>query len=270
MLPFLVHFGHLSLPTFGVLAAVGLLVGLGLSERTAGRAGVPAEKLWDAGLFAVIAAFVLSRVLLVVGNLKTFAAYPLLLLAVPSLTATGVLLTGVATFLWLRWKGVDVGRAVEAWAPCATVVWGFLALGHFAEGSDAGMATGLPWGVRMAGGACGAASGGVICGCGGVGAVGFRIPAGGQGGCGGTGAGGGGGGAVFDQLREAAGGGDDCGVGCTGVGGGGDDGGGWGGLGDGPKPGFTGLKECFTFRCGEIGLTPKLFMPKLDLYPLRS
>jgi phosphatidylglycerol:prolipoprotein diacylglycerol transferase len=31
------------------------------------------------------------------------------------------------------------------------LVWAFLALGHFAEGSDPGMPTGLPWGVRMPG-----------------------------------------------------------------------------------------------------------------------
>ncbi len=151
MHPVLVHFGHFSLPTFGVLAAVGLLAALGLSERAAGLARVSADKLWDAGLFAVMAAFALSRVLLVVTNFKSFLAYPLLLLAVPSLTASGLLLTVIATFLWLRWKGLPVGRTLNAWAPCATLLWAFLALGHFAEGSDPGMATGLPWGIRMPG-----------------------------------------------------------------------------------------------------------------------
>ena len=34
-----VQFGHVTLPTFGVLAAVGLLAGLGLSQRTARLAG---------------------------------------------------------------------------------------------------------------------------------------------------------------------------------------------------------------------------------------
>ena len=143
--------GHVTLPTFGVLAAVGLLAGLGLSQRTARLAGVDADRLWDAGVFLVIAAFVFSRVLLVVENFKSFRAFPGLLLAVPSLTASGVALTVLATWVWLRWKGIPVGRAMDAWAPCAVLVWGFLGLGHFAEGSDPGMVTTLPWGVRTAG-----------------------------------------------------------------------------------------------------------------------
>lgn len=64
----------------------------------------------------------------------------MLLLAVPSLTASGLLLTGVATYLWLRWKRMPVLRVLDAWAPCGMLVWAFLALGHFAEGSDPGVA----------------------------------------------------------------------------------------------------------------------------------
>ena len=139
MHPYLVHFGSVALPTFGVLAAVGLMLALGLSERTARLAGVDPERLWDAGLFAVVAAFVLSRLLLVATNLKTFEAYPVLLLAVPSLTAAGLLMTVAATLGWLWWKQIPMLPALDAWAPCATLVWFFLALGHFAEGSDPGM-----------------------------------------------------------------------------------------------------------------------------------
>jgi phosphatidylglycerol:prolipoprotein diacylglycerol transferase len=139
------------LPTFGVLAAVGLMLALGLSQYTAALVGVDPDKLWDAGLFAVLAAFVLSRGLLVAANLRTFMSYPVLLLAVPSLTAAGMLLTAIATLLWLRWKGAAVLPALDAWAPCATLVWAFLALGHFAEDSDPGMPTALPWGVTMPG-----------------------------------------------------------------------------------------------------------------------
>jgi phosphatidylglycerol:prolipoprotein diacylglycerol transferase len=47
--------------------------------------------------------------------------------------------------------GVVLLPALDAWAPCATLVWAFLAMGHFAEGSDPGMPTALPWGVTMPG-----------------------------------------------------------------------------------------------------------------------
>ena len=147
--PYLAHFGSVAIPTFGVLAAVGLMLALGLSERTARLAGLDPERLWDAGLFAVLAAFLSSRLLLIGFNFRTFKAYPLLLLTVPSLTAAGLLLTVAATLVWLWVKRVPVLAALDAWAPCATLVWFFLALGHFAEGSDPGMP--FVYGIRPPG-----------------------------------------------------------------------------------------------------------------------
>jgi len=149
--PYLFHFGHIFLPTFGVMAAVGLVAGLVLGERTAALAGVEPKGLWDAGLFAVLAAFVLSRLLLLGSYWRSFVVFPLLILAVPSLTAAGLLLTAAATFAWLWWKNIPILSALDAWSPCATLVWLFLALGHFAEGSDPGLPTKLPFGVRMPG-----------------------------------------------------------------------------------------------------------------------
>ena len=148
MYPTLFHFGHLYVPSFGVLAAVGILVALLLSERTAPLAGIEKNKLWDTGIFSVFAAFLLSRLLLVATNIHTFLAYPVVLLAMPSLTATGLLLAAIATAGWLYVKRISLLGALDAWSPCASLLWVFLALGHFAEGSDPGMPTSLPWHVH--------------------------------------------------------------------------------------------------------------------------
>jgi len=147
--PTLLHFGHITLPTFGVLAAVGLMAALSLSLRTAVVAGLSPDRLWNAGLFVLLSAFVLSRLLLVVMYLHTFLTYPILLLAVPSLTPLGLVLTAIVTVLYLRMRRLPLLTTLDAWAPCATLVWAFLALGHFAEGSDPGLPTTLPWGIAM-------------------------------------------------------------------------------------------------------------------------
>jgi phosphatidylglycerol---prolipoprotein diacylglyceryl transferase len=147
--PYILHFGSVFLPTFGVLAAVGLMAALFLSLRTAATVGLSPDKLWNAGLFAILSAFVLSRLLLVLTNLETFRAYPVLLLTVPSLTATGLLLTAIATLIYLRLRQLPLLRTLDAWAPCATLTWAFLALGHFAEGADPGLPTTLPWGMAI-------------------------------------------------------------------------------------------------------------------------
>jgi phosphatidylglycerol:prolipoprotein diacylglycerol transferase len=147
--PFLLHSGHLLLPTFGVLAAVGLMAALTLSLRTAATVGLVPEKLWNAGLFALLSAFALSRLLLIAANLHDFLAYPVLLLMVPSLTAGGIFLTIVVTAIYLRLRHLPLLDTLDAWSPCATLAWAFLAVGHFAEGTDAGLPTTLPWGLRI-------------------------------------------------------------------------------------------------------------------------
>ncbi len=149
MHPYILHFGRLFLPTFGVLAAIGLMAALALSLRTAATVGLSPDAVWNAGLFTLLAAFILSRLILIATNLHNFLAYPILLLAVPSLTATGILLTAIATAIYLRLRHLPLLPTLDAWAPCATLAWAFLALGHFAEGSDPGLPTTLPWGLAI-------------------------------------------------------------------------------------------------------------------------
>jgi phosphatidylglycerol:prolipoprotein diacylglycerol transferase len=154
MHPYLLHSGHLLLPTFGVLAAVGLMSALTLSLHTAALVGSSAvgldpDKLWNAGLFTLLSAFALSRLLLIIANPHSFIAYPILLLMVPSLNVTGVLLTILVTAIYLRLRNLPLLDTLDAWSPCATLTWAFLALGHFAEGSDAGLPTTLPWATAI-------------------------------------------------------------------------------------------------------------------------
>jgi phosphatidylglycerol:prolipoprotein diacylglycerol transferase len=147
--PYLLHSGHLLLPTFGVLAALGLMAALTLSLRTAAIVGLHPDSIWNAGLFTLLSAFALSRILLIATNLHNFLAYPILLLTVPSLTATGILLTLLATLIYLRIRHLPLLDTLDAWSAPASLIWAFLALGHFAEGSDAGLPTTLPWGMRI-------------------------------------------------------------------------------------------------------------------------
>jgi phosphatidylglycerol---prolipoprotein diacylglyceryl transferase len=149
MHPYLLHSGHLLLPTFGVLAAVGLMAALTLSLRTAAVVGLDPDKLWNAGLVALLSAFVLSRLLLIVANPRSFIAYPVLLLTLPSLNGLGILLTLLATTIYLRLRHLPLLDTLDAWSPCATLAWVFLALGHLAEGTDAGLPTTLPWGMAI-------------------------------------------------------------------------------------------------------------------------
>jgi phosphatidylglycerol:prolipoprotein diacylglycerol transferase len=145
--PGFIRVGGLRLPVYGIFAAAGLIAALWLSQRTALRVGLSANRIWDAGVFAVIAAFVASRALLVAVDLRAFLKYPLLVLSLPSLTYGGMLLTGLMVWAWLRWKRMPVRDVLDAWVPCGALLAAVLSVAHYVEGTDAGMPTGLPWGV---------------------------------------------------------------------------------------------------------------------------
>jgi phosphatidylglycerol:prolipoprotein diacylglycerol transferase len=145
MHPILLHFGRFILPTYGVLATIGLIAALSLSLRTATFAGIDPDGLWDAGVFLIVSAVILSRLVLVVENFKSFVSYPFVVLTLPSLTATVILLSLIATGLYLSFKHLPILSTLDAWASCATLAWVFLALGHLAEGSDPGLPTNVPW-----------------------------------------------------------------------------------------------------------------------------
>jgi phosphatidylglycerol:prolipoprotein diacylglycerol transferase len=132
--------GPLRIPVYGVFAALGLMLALGLSQRTARFARLDATAIWNAGMTAVIAAFVISRLLLVVFNFRSFLDYPLILLALPSLTSTGVLLTAIFMLGYLRWRRLPLLAVLDAFAPCGALLWAFLSLGHLVSGDRDGMA----------------------------------------------------------------------------------------------------------------------------------
>lgn len=146
-IPGVIRIGHTRVSTFGFFAAAGIIAAIWLSQRTASLAGVSPQKLWDAGVFLVFSAFVLSRVLLIVQDFAAFLRYPLIVMSLPSLTYGGMALTAIATAIYLRVMKLPLLATLDAWSPCAALLAAALALAHFVEGTDAGMPTRLPWGV---------------------------------------------------------------------------------------------------------------------------
>ena len=142
------QFGHLRIPIYGIFAAVGLMAALGLSQRTARYAHLAPEALWNAGVTAIVSAFLISRLLLVAFNFHSFLEYPLLILALPSLTTTGILLTSIFMLAYIRWRRLPLLPLFDAAAPCGALLWAFLTLGSVFDGTRDGMPTHLPWGIR--------------------------------------------------------------------------------------------------------------------------
>ena len=142
------RFGHLRLTPYGLCAAVGLIASMTLARRSARIASLDPEAVWDAGLFAIISCFVSSRLLLVLGDPTAFARYPLLVLSLPSLTFGGMAAAALMLWAYLRHKRLPLLRLLDVIAAPGALLVAALELGHELDGSEAGMPTALPWGVR--------------------------------------------------------------------------------------------------------------------------
>ncbi len=156
-----VRLGPLHFTPFGLAAALGLIASMTLGRHCAGRGGVTRpgsgrsspdpEAVWDAGLFAIFSCFVASRLLLALQSPAAFLKYPLLLLGLPSLTPGGMALAALASWIYLRRKHLPLLPTLDIFAAPAALLAAFLEVGHWADGSEAGMPTRLPWGVAVAG-----------------------------------------------------------------------------------------------------------------------
>jgi phosphatidylglycerol:prolipoprotein diacylglycerol transferase len=148
--------GGLHLPAYAVVAIAGILAALWLSLRSAPLRGLSPDALWDAGFFAVIAAFILSRAL---GFLLLFVIERghlnlsfVEILRFSSISYLSLLVTAAAVALWLRRKHLPLLRVADAWSPCAALLWSALSLADASSGADSGLPTRLPWGIRTAAG----------------------------------------------------------------------------------------------------------------------
>ncbi len=143
--------GPLRFTPFGLAAAAGLVGSMAFVRRCAVRAAMDPDLAWDVGLFAIFSCFAVSRLLLALGNPSAFRHYPMLLLGLPSLTFGGMALAAAMAWIYLRRKGLPVRSTLDVFAAPAALLAAFLELGHWLDGSEAGMPTHLPWGVAVAG-----------------------------------------------------------------------------------------------------------------------
>lgn len=142
----------LHIPAYALIAIAGMIAALWLSLRTAPLRGLEPEALWDAGVFTIAAAFVLSRLLglalFVVVEHGQLTLSLRDILSFSSISYLSLAVTAVPVALWLRWKRLPLLRVMDAWAPCGALLWSALSLADAASGSGGGLPTRLPWGIR--------------------------------------------------------------------------------------------------------------------------
>ncbi|HYO64230.1 MAG TPA: prolipoprotein diacylglyceryl transferase [Pyrinomonadaceae bacterium] len=153
MYPELIRIGGFPLNTYGVLLALSFLGALMVAARLAARDGLPRERVYDLGLWMLVAALVGSKVLMLWTE-PEYRANPWHLLSLDFVRSGGVFYGGflgavLAGYLLMRRYGLPWWRTADAFAPGIALGQALGRQGCFAAGCCWGKPTSLPWGVEF-------------------------------------------------------------------------------------------------------------------------
>jgi phosphatidylglycerol:prolipoprotein diacylglycerol transferase len=152
--PQLFHYGRFFLPTYGLLVATGVLIGMWVSVRNAERIGLDGEKAWNLGILVVLCGIIGSKILYILNDWGEYSAHPREIFSVSTLQAGGVFSGGLlAAFLaaawYLRKHHMPALRTCDAFAPGLALGHAIGRVGCFAAGCCYGKPTTHFWGVTF-------------------------------------------------------------------------------------------------------------------------
>jgi phosphatidylglycerol:prolipoprotein diacylglycerol transferase len=151
MHPVLFRLGPLTVHTYGVLVAIGFLVGILFAARQAKKEGIPSDKMLDLGFYLILSAIVGSRLLFIVVNARHYIASPLDIFKLweGGLVFYGGILLAVPTGIWYVTRNrLGLWKTADICAPAIAIGHAFGRLGCFSAGCCYGKgAASLPWAV---------------------------------------------------------------------------------------------------------------------------
>ncbi len=154
MCPRLFAIGSFSMPTYGVLVAIGFLVGLFVVGRLARRVGLNADHVGNLAVYVFLSAIVGAKGFMILANADYYFSDPSRIFSLSALQAGGVfyggLLAALATAFWFTRKYALPGLATaDVFAPGLAIGHGIGRLGCFAAGCCWGKESSLPWAVSF-------------------------------------------------------------------------------------------------------------------------
>lgn len=154
MHPILFHAGSVLIPSYGALAAIGVLAALFLAQYTARRARVDPGKIWNLCLAAMFSGLVGERLVLVFANWSVLLRHPSWLFAIgmihsPLLAVAGIAAGAAVAALYSFLRKMPPGATADALAAPLALGLAFEQIGALLAGSGFGTVAGakLPWAV---------------------------------------------------------------------------------------------------------------------------
>ena len=152
MFPRLFHIGNFSLPTYGFLVALGVLVGLWISVRNSEKQGINPDDAWNLGIVTVLCGIFGAKVLYIINDWSWYVAHPRQIFTLDVLQAGGVFSGGLLAALigatwYIRRHRMPALATFDAFAPGLALGHAFGRVGCFSAGCCYGKPTNHFWGV---------------------------------------------------------------------------------------------------------------------------
>jgi phosphatidylglycerol:prolipoprotein diacylglycerol transferase len=148
--PRLLHLGSFSLPTYGFMAALGLIFGLILIVKLGREQGLDPDKLWNLGIIAILSGIVGAKLLYFVTDADARQnIFSLATLQAGGVWSGGVVLALIMCIWYMRRNRLPVLRTCDVFAPGIALGHAFGRVGCFAAGCCYGRETHVPWAVTF-------------------------------------------------------------------------------------------------------------------------
>jgi len=152
MLPKLISIGSFYIPTYGVLVAIGFLVGLWVTQKCAQKIKLDPEKIANLAVYCALSGLLGAKIFMILFDWPQFAANPKEIFSLATLQAAGVFQGGlilalIFAVIYMKRSGLPFLRTADAFAPGLTIGHAIGRIGCFAAGCCWGDHCERPWAV---------------------------------------------------------------------------------------------------------------------------
>ena len=153
MFPHLISIGNFSIPTYGILVALGFLAGIWLTTKLAHRVNIPSEAVLNLGVFCALSGIVGAKALMIALG-PDYRAHPMEIFTLATLQSAGIFYGGLVAALlaavWYMYRNhLPYLLTSDQFAPGIALGHGVGRLGCFAAGCCWGRPTNVPWAVTF-------------------------------------------------------------------------------------------------------------------------
>jgi phosphatidylglycerol:prolipoprotein diacylglycerol transferase len=152
--PHLFHIGSFAMPTYGLMAALGMVSGLTVIFRLARFRGLDPDQMWNLGAVAAFSGILGARLLMFIVDWREYLGGQRRIFSMETLQSGGVFSGGLVLAIFCSWwyvrrHNIPFLSASDVFAPGVALGHALGRIGCLAAGCCYGLPTNLPWGITF-------------------------------------------------------------------------------------------------------------------------